>query len=227
MKHAVLITASPRTTPHSASSLLSKKQATTFEEQGIAVHTIHVRSNISGGHVEADYQAMLQADALVITFPLYVFCMPGLLTRFLQDYCSYWQSNMAHRLNNQKVYAVINCGFPEPGINQEAARVIKSFSQKIQSQYRFSLLIGGGGMLVSMRHAPFMVKTFRDITQVYHRIAQDILSPQEDHIEDISLAVNFPPKLYLFLGGKGWIRTARKNGLKKADMFKRPYMEGK
>lgn len=40
---------------------------------------IHVTSSIHSGKIEEDFKTMSYADAIVIAFPLYVFCLPGVL----------------------------------------------------------------------------------------------------------------------------------------------------
>ena len=75
-----------------------------------------------------------------------------------------------------KVYAVVNCGFPEPGINLEAVRVIRSFSQHINAQFRCGVLIGGGAMLREARNAPFMKKSIKSLNDAFAAIARDIES---------------------------------------------------
>ena len=48
----------------------------------------------------------------------------------MQDYAAFVQTQPDNE-NKAAVYTVVNCGFPEPDINREAVRVIKSFSDKV------------------------------------------------------------------------------------------------
>lgn len=72
---------------------------------------------------------MLHADALIFVFPLYIFCLPAILMRFLQDYRRYLTDH-TNETGRMLVYAIVNCGFQESDINSEAVRVVRSFSEK-------------------------------------------------------------------------------------------------
>jgi multimeric flavodoxin WrbA len=69
---------------------------------------IHVTSSINSGKVEEDFKIMSSADAIVFAFPLYVFCLPGVLMRFLEDYYMYLKSSNGYN-KDVRVYAVVRC----------------------------------------------------------------------------------------------------------------------
>ena len=118
----------------------------------------------------------------------------------------------------------MNCGFPEADINAEAVKVIECFSKKIGASFRLGIMIGGGGMLTDeVKDAPFMKKTFTALDNGFRMMAQDIQDDRLDPLQNLSIALNFPRRLYLFMADKSWVDTARKNGLKKKDLYKRPY----
>jgi putative NADPH-quinone reductase len=223
-KRFVVISASPRTDEASTSEFLAVMGAQRMKENGAEIYRVNVRRSLARKLTETDFAAMLRADALVLIFPLYFFCLPGLLMRFLEDYYKYYEQ---HKENSKaaKVYAVINCGFPEPDINAEAARVIESFSEKTGGSFRFSVLIGGGGMLQSAKDAPFMKKTLAAIKGSFGLMAEDTFKNENKPIRDILVSIRFPRKLYFLMGGFGWKSAAKKNGLKKEDLYRTPYRE--
>ncbi len=223
-KRVVLISASPKMTEKTTSGQLASMQEVQMKAAGLDVYRVDVRKSLSKGGTQADFEAMLEADALVFTFPLYIFCLPGILMRFLQDYD---QFRMQHidRAREAKVYAVVNCGFPEADINEEAVRVIRSFSRKIGAFFRFGVLIGGGTMVVEAKDAPFMKKTTAKLLGTFDLMVEDILTDSRAPLEAISIQANFPRKLYFFMADRGWFATARKNGLKKKDLYRRPYRQ--
>ncbi len=223
-KKFVVISASPRTDEASTSEFLAVIGAQRMKENGADIYRVNVRRSIARKQTETDFAAMLRADALILIFPLYFFCLPGMLMRFLEDYYTYYAQHKENAKGSQ-VYAVINCGFPEPDINAEAARVIESFSEKTGNSFRFSVLIGGGGMLQAAKDAPFMKKTMVAIKGAFGLMTEDTLSCGNKPIRDILLSIRFPRKLYFFMGGLGWVSQAKKNGLKKEDLYKRPYQE--
>ncbi len=191
----------------------------------VAVRRVSARESLLHGDCASDYRTMAASDALVFTFPLYFFCLPGMLMRFLQDYAAYVKEQPRQR-NPAKIYAVINCGFPEAAINEEAARVIKSFSGAVGGEYRFSLLIGGGGMVLGAKDAPFMRATMDSIAAVFDQICGDVLSDSPISPQDASIEMRFPKKLYFLMGNLGWRSAAKKeHGLRVAELKKRPYRD--
>lgn len=222
-KEVVLVSASPRLTDKSASEWFSSLGEIQLKEEGIHISRINVRKSISENRTESDFKTMLHGDALVFIFPLYVFCLPGMLMRFLQDFYQYYNQHK-DQASSPKVYAVVNCGFPEPDINDEAVRVIRSFSDKINASFRFGILIGGGPMIDGAKDAPFMKRTLTELDSAFILMKRDILDVQKS-VDNVVISVRFPRKLYFFMGGKGWVSLARKNGLKKRDLYRRPYRE--
>ena len=106
---------------------------------------------------------------------------------------------------HQKVYTIVNCGFPEAEINTEAARVIQSFSRHINADFRFGTLIGNGGMLLGAKGTPFMKKALLKLQNAFDEIKTD--SPNNGHqkLEDVLINVNFPRRLYFFMGDRDFI----------------------
>nr|WP_319488767.1 NAD(P)H-dependent oxidoreductase [uncultured Caproiciproducens sp.] len=223
-KNVVLISASPKVNEKSVSDMLTAMAEGQMGADNFHITHVNVRKSITQKHTGSDFEAMLKADALVIAFPLYFFCLPGILIRFLQDYDQFYKLHQDSAAK-AKVYAVINCGFPEPGINTEAARVIESFSRQTGNTFRFAVLLGGGGMLLGAKDAPFMKKPMAAITEGFHATAQDIQSEDLSPIENVVVSMKFPRKLYFFMGNRGWTSSARKNGLKKEDLYRKPYRQ--
>lgn len=223
-KEIVLISASPKATEESMSEWLAAFGENQIKEERVSVSRIHVRKSMSKGRTESDFDTMLHADALVFIFPLYIFCLPGMLMRFLQDFDQYYTEHR-DETNQIKVYAVVNCGFPEPDINMEAVRVIQSFSEKIEASFRFGILIGGGPMICEEKDAPFMKRILTELESAFSQMKKDILDNARQSVKNVLITVSFPRKLYFFMGGRGWVSSARKSGLKKKDLYRRPYRE--
>lgn len=219
----VIINGSPKTTQNSSSGFLAAYGEKHLQSDSFDISRIDIRQSISKGNTEMDYKRMLDADAIIIIFPLYVFCLPAIVMRFLQDYFQYYCANK-DKAKNAKIYTIVNCGFPEPDINGEAVRVIECFSKKIGASFRFGILIGGGAILESAKDAPFMKETFLKLDNAYKLMAEEIRGNQSEPAQNISLFIPFPRFLYLFMASKSWVITARKNGLKKKDLYGRPYV---
>jgi hypothetical protein len=222
MKNIVLINASPKINEPSVSKYLVNTVGSHIDESTYSKYVISVRQSITKHKTQEDFAVISKADAIIIAFPLYVFCLPGMLMRFLEDYRQYYMET-GQNASHAKVYAIVNCGFPEPGINLEAVRVIRSFCQHVNINFRFGIMIGGGGMLLGAKDAPIMKKTLKRLHDAYATIIQDIENDDLKEMDNISISMNFPRRLYLFMGNRGWFSQARKNGLKKKDLYMRPY----
>jgi putative NADPH-quinone reductase len=217
----VLINGSPKVGQISVSGLLISMQEEKMKDNQFDIYKIDVRKSMARKETENDYLAMMQADAIIFTFPLYIFCLPGLMMRFLQDFTEFRTAN--NDIKDKKVYAVVNCGFPEAWINREAVDVIKSFSHSINATFRFGVLIGGGGMLIGAKDKRRTRKTMEQVSGSFMLISEDIKTGSKNKLEDVVLPVKFFHKLYYLMGNIGWVYMAKKNGLKMIDLYRRPY----
>ncbi len=222
-KNIVILSASPKPTKSTAASaFLAEMFASRVEGAEVAAEIINVRESITKNQTAIAYQKMTNADAIVFIFPLYVFCLPGILIRFLQDFETYVNEN-GRLFKETRLYAIINCGFAEPEINLEAAHVIKSFSQKVGAAYGFSILIGSGGMLQSTLNAPFMKKTKERLNSAFDSIKHSVLQPGA--ASDVYISAGIPAKIYYAIASISWRYTIKKNGLKQKDLYRKPYRE--
>ena len=224
MKNVVFISGSPKINEKSVSKNFIDMVASRIDAEAFNKLFIDVRTSLTNPKLSEAFETLSKADVLIISFPLYVFCVPGMLTRFLQDYYKYYTESSNVR-NKVKVYAIVNCGFLEPEINLEAVRVIKSFSQHINGEFRFGVLIGGGPMISAAKDAPFMKKTVQKLNDAFSSIAEDIKQEHVAKADPIYIGIKFPfsRRLFFFFGGRGWVASARKNGLEKIDLYKKPY----
>jgi len=224
IKNIVFINASPKTADNSVSQYLADFGENRVKEKNIVVSRLNVRKNILAGSTQTDYATIADADAIIFIFPLYIFCLPGILMQYLQDYYQYYIQH-EEKVQNTKVYAVVNCGFPEPEINSQAVGVVQTFCAKIHASFRFAVLIGGGPMILEAKEAPFMKRINTESCAAFDLVKEDIQKSTYQSVDNISISVKFPKKLYYFMGGRGWISLARKNGLKKKDLYRKPYLK--
>ena len=231
MKNIVLISASPKMQKDTVSGFLLEMASSHITGADVSKTLIDVRQSMSrrttnGDSQLDDFRAISHADALVIVFPLYIFCLPGILMRFLTDYHTFWKSlqESGVQCSSPKVYPIVNCGFPEPGINSEAVGVVKSFSGHIGADFRFGVMIGGGGMLPGAKDTPILKKMMSALGDAFNAISDDIHNDAPPKTGNITVATNFPKCLYYFMGGRGWGHRARKYGLTKKDLYRRPYL---
>lgn len=219
-KSVVLLSASPKTDQDWAvSAFLAKRGLSALDDGQLDVRLIPVRHTLLHHETKDAFEAMQNADAIILFFPLYIFCMPALLTRFLQDFAA----NHPHTKRASNVYAIVNCGFPEPEINEEAMRVLKSFSAQTGRTFLGGVMVGCGGMIIGAQDAPFMRAVFGAIDSLFSRVRHDMLSGETAPSATIATTVKFPRWLYFLAGHTGWISMARKNHIKKADLYRTPY----
>ena len=123
MTKIVLLSGSPHLNGSTSVKLLNLLKSRL--DSDFSAEVVEAGKSILQNAQQQDYLRMDAADAIVIAFPLYVYCLPGTLAGFLVGYSEY-RKNIG-KPAQQKIYAVINCGFPESGINDDAAHVIKRF----------------------------------------------------------------------------------------------------
>lgn len=218
-KQVVIISASPKPPGKAASDRLAEMAADALRDGEIDVRVINAREALTKQTTDEAFAAMAAADAMIVVFPLYIFCLPGMTMRFLQRYGEY-----AAKLPVRKqaaVYSVVNCGFPEPEINEEASRVIGRFAAAVGARYGFGILIGGGGM-VAMSVSP-VKKMMAKYREALSRIRAEIKAGTCKPAESVCLRIHFPRSLYFFMGNMGWKSWIRKNGGKAKDLYARPY----
>ena len=220
-KKVVFINGSPRIHGQTASGTFISRAEKMFDDAKFEKDVINVRQEMQHGP-ESAFEKIRNADNVVFAFPLYIYCLPGLLIRFLQEYESFLK-NSNKKQNAANVYAVVNCGFPEPYINEEAVGVIKSFCRQTGMKFRSSILIGGGAMISSVEKAPPVKKVLKEIDAALSAAAKDMQITPVLPPEDAQIKIGFPDKLFFFAGGINWKMQAKRNGLKVKDIYRRPY----
>ncbi len=220
VKKIAIISASPKVNQNLAvSEFLAKRGESLLIEERVEINAVNMRRVLPHKETKNAFQTLANADAIVLVFPLYFFCMPAMLTRFLQDFVA--EHPKATRVSG--VYAIINCGFPEPEINLEAMRVAEVFAIQTGRAFRGGVMIGCGAMALGAQDAPFMKPVFEKIDACFLRVKRDVISgvPEPEQIEAVT--VKLPRKLYFIVGNAGWHSMARKNRLKKRDLYRKPY----
>jgi Multimeric flavodoxin WrbA len=213
MKDICFINGSPRGR-EASSFVLLKELGNKFNDKEYNKHFINVKNSES---IKEDFEKMMKSDAIVFAFPLYIYCLPGVLMRFLERYNSYLEEKGTER-KPSKVYAIVNCGFPEPSINDTAISVIKNFCKRLNLEWRFAALTGMGELV---KVGPSSVKN--KIFNALEEVAKDVSTGTKEIKENVYVTPKFPKKLFYFIGTIGWKQRAKANGLSKKDLYNRPY----
>ena len=222
MKNIVFINGSPKVGEPSTSRHLVDMALPHFDGANANKIIIDVQKSMANHNTEKDFEAILNADAVIIAFPLYMFGLPGMLIKYLEDlHTFYMQKGLPDK--DTRVYAIVNSGYPEPEVNLEAVNVIRSFCQHINAHFRFGVLVGGGPLLLSQGNSSATKKPLKSLSDAFTAISEDITRNDIQNIDNFIIPISFPRKLYLFMAGRTWLPMARKNGLKKTDLSRKPY----
>ena len=112
----------------------------------VDVAHISVRAKLPNGYPEETLAALSAADAVILAFPLFSYCLPGATIRILEEWKRYADAHAATR--RTRVYVLVNCGYPDPRVNAEAVRVVRNFCARLGLDWRFAIEIGCGPVVV-------------------------------------------------------------------------------
>jgi NAD(P)H-dependent FMN reductase len=156
------------------------------------------------------------ADIIGIIFPLYVDGIPGPLVHILE------QLNTQEKKNtDQKIFTIVNSGFPEPHHSKLAVDMIEQFAREYSSQFIGGYTIGAGGVVGGMPIEQIKNRSKRLVTALDLTIKSlgknQTLS---DEAKQILSKPIFSKTLYNMFANLGWKPRAKKNGVK--DLYLKP-----
>jgi NAD(P)H-dependent FMN reductase len=208
------IIGSPKTS-HSMSSALVDA---VFEHlEGAETERI-ATSGISVGTVAeaaAGLVALLKGtDALVISFPLYVDGLPSHLLRLLEALGAELREG---DVACPTVYVTVNCGFLEPEHTALVIEQVRLWCNKTGLPFGRALALGGGGIgdRIPVGYGPL-----KRAGKAAKSLAGSILALA--HGETIFVKIGLPRFIYIIAGHASWRSAAKKRGLVKGDLLRRP-----
>ncbi len=194
MKKICLINGSLRGKDSSSLQFLNRVSANMGADD-FQINRLTVPAGLNGHSSPETLAVMADADALVVAFPLFYYTLPGVLTRLFEDFGRHIQ-NGGRRNKRMKVYAIVNCGFPEPRINEEAIRVMKNFCMRLGLRYRFSIAIGTGAVTVMTMKAPFLNPRLK---RAFRRMVDDMKTDTTEPREDVLIKPAIPKSIILLI----------------------------
>lgn len=161
---------------------------------------------------EALAAGLVQADALVVAFPLYVDSIPSHLLQVLEAI----QPRLTGKGATTKVYGIVNCGFYDARQNHIALAMLRLWAETCGLTWACGLGIGGGGMA---QVAPLGTGPVTSFGKSMDALAGRILAGEAG--DDLYAEPNFPRFLYKTMAHIGWRSQAKKNGISPKGMKRR------
>jgi len=139
--------------------------------------------------------ALIDADAWVLAFPLYAYGLPAALTRVLEELPRRVEERGAS-LRGVRVYAVVNSGHGEPWVNEDALRVVRLYCRRMGLRWRLGVAIGGGLVVTMMRDIPLVNGPLR---RALRCVCDDVVSPAEGPLEELAIRPILPLPLMNYM----------------------------
>ena len=237
MKKIILLNGSPKG-EHASSNIilddfkkLERNNSSNNNECDIEYEKFHIMDLVKNKEeISIVKESIVTSDAVIIAFPLYVDCLPSIVIQFLYEIQN--MLNKQHKQSeekneksseiNCKVYTIVNNGFPEGEQNKVACEIVKNFCKSVNIQWGGAVGIGMGGMVSGVKDVPMKAFIKKNYRNALEKIFNSIESG-ESLKENIYTEFNFPKKMYLSMGTKGWYKRAKLNGIGKERLFARPY----
>ena len=221
VRRAVLLVGSPRTKKSTSASL----GGYLFEQlhtRGIETQTVQLYTSLySHGRMEAMFDAIDQADLVVLAFPLYVDSLPGPVTAALERIA-------AHRKENGATIhfaAIANCGFPEARHNDTALAICSEFASQTGFTWMGGLALGAGEGIV--HGIPLNELDGRAIPlKAALDLAVEALAcgnPIPSSAKELLAKPIIPSWMYTLQGRFGWRQAAKGYGMEK-ELKRQPYL---
>ncbi|WMJ88156.1 NAD(P)H-dependent oxidoreductase [Anaerocolumna sp. MB42-C2] len=174
---------------------------------------------------EKELKQLYQCNILIFAFPLYVDSIPSHLLNVLTILENYYSLNGG---KNTIVYTLVNSGFYEGNQNKIAIEIMQNWTYKSRLTWGQGIGIGSGGMLLSLTNIPSGRGPKKNLSRALESFTKEILSNQSETIptsnkttDNLYINMNIPRFAYIQAAHFGFRMSAKENGLKRRDLFKR------
>jgi len=218
VQRAALLVGSARPKGESTSESLARSLAENLERQGVAVTLVHVIDFIKPGRrADAALAALGEAELLVVSAPLYVDGLPGLVLKALEQIAA-----QPGRL--QRVAGLLNSGYPEAAHNRSAMAQLRRFAHNAGLGWAGGLAMGAGEVLHGKPLAS-MGFMFRNQIAALRQAAPALAAGRGIPSEaSASMARPLLPAWLFRLAAKlRWFTQARSHGTPWNDLGARPH----
>ena len=157
-------------------------------------------------------EILVFASKLVFGMPLYVDGIPSQLVRIME------KMERQEQNGNKTIYVVANMGFYESAQIKNLLGMVRSWCEKCRYIYGGGLAIGAGEMMGSGKLTEMRKGPAANMLIGLEKLGNVISNSQT--IEDIYAdASGFPRGFYMACANMSWMPMAKKNGLKKRDLY--------
>lgn len=215
-----IINGSPRGASSNTGILMGHFEKGFLENPGNSIETLYVIKERPG--FDKLIAAFLEAECILLAFPLYVDAMPGSVKEFIESL----KPLKGRRPDLTMIYMVQN-GFPETYHNRYVDRYLRKLTQRLGCVYGGSILKGGcEGLDVQ---PPFLVdKVFRRFYEIgksfgENRVLDNALLAKLAHPEHLT-SENIRQVIPM-VNGFLWDSLLQKNNATELS-FARPYLPG-
>ena len=157
---------------------------------------------------------LASAESVVLCTPLYVDGLPAQVIRFM-EYAERYSG-----LLSGNIYVLANMGLYESRQLVNLFSAVKQWCQQIHCSYCGGLGVSAGELVGPlMGFIPFGVGTTKTIAKGMDQLADAIRHGKECG-EIYAEPYCFPRSLYIAIANAGWNRAAKKNGIRRSDLFR-------
>lgn len=165
---------------------------------------------------EEIYHKFVNADVVVLAMPLYADSVPAQVVELMER----MYERKSEELKGLRIYAITNLGFYESRQMEHELAIVKNWCAKMEMVYGGSLAIGAGEMMGGLSYVPLDQGPNKEMGEGMKKLAACI--KERTVMEDIyTEPTGFSRNMYLFAAQMSWAPQARKNGLKKRDIYRR------
>ena len=210
-KSILFIVGSPRLT-HSTSYSIAEYLSTGLKNKGWKTDIMFSHKLYTSDEKVNGLREKIEHTNIVgIVFPLYVDAVPGPLVHLLNRI---GQKPLPNKNQHNKIFTIVNSGFPEPHQNEIAVQIIHQFTKEYKATFLGGLTIGGGGIVGG---SP--INQIKNRSKRLVHALDETINSLDTHQQLSKIAMQllakpvFPKRIYTFFGNLGWKRRAKKYGV--------------
>lgn len=148
-----------------------------------------------------------KSKTIILVFPLYVDSPTSVTLAFL-DYII----DNKITLNDKSIYTIINCGFKEGEQNIPALNIIKRWCEKVEANYKGTILIGAGEIVGKKKYKFISNKALKCLKEFSNIIKEN------KNKEIITTMDLLNDKAYCILANLSWNKKGRINNISKKEL---------